>query len=127
MTVKELAEILCTYPQDAEIVLAAYGTTARIARSAIMNLRDQGIKVGMLRPISLFPFPYAPFENLPSSVRQVLVVEMSCGQLIDDVKIGVGRSVPISFHGRVGGMCPTVEEIEAKIHAVLGKEGRCRR
>ena len=107
--------------EDAEIVLTAYGTTARIARSAIMNLRNQGLKVGMLRPISLFPFPYAPFENLPASVRHVLVVEMSCGQLIDDIKIGVGRAVPISFHGRVGGMCPTVEEIEEKIKSVIGK------
>ncbi len=100
---------------DAEYVIAAYGTTARIARSAIHSLREQGIKVGMIRPITLFPFPYVPFEALPESVKNVLVVEMSCGQMIDDVKIGVGHDIPISFFGHTGGLAPSVEEIEEQI------------
>lgn len=103
---------------DAEYVIAAYGTTARIARSAIHSLREKGIKVGMIRPITLFPFPYLPFENLPESVKKILVVEMSCGQMIDDVKIGVGRGIPISFFGHVGGLAPSVEEIEEQIMAM---------
>jgi 2-oxoglutarate ferredoxin oxidoreductase subunit alpha len=106
---------------DAEIVLAAYGTTARIARSAINELRREGLRVGMIRPISVYPFPYAPFENLPGSVKNVLVVEMSCGQMIDDVRIGVGRTVPVHFCGRVGGIAPSVDEIEARIREITGK------
>ncbi len=106
--------------EDAEIVLAAYGTTARIARSAIMNLRKEGISVGMIRPITLFPFPYAPFENLPGSVKNVLVVEMSLGQMIDDIKIGVGKDLPISFYGRCGGIAPSVKEIEDQIRKIAG-------
>ena len=106
--------------EDAEIALAAYGTTARIARSAIMNLRKEGIPVGMIRPITLFPFPYAPFENLPGSVKNVLVVEMSLGQMIDDIKIGVGKGLPISFYGRTGGIAPSVKEIEDQIRKIAG-------
>lgn len=104
---------------DAEYVIAAYGTTARIARSAIHSLREKGVKVGMIRPITLFPFPYAPFEELPETVKQILVVEMSCGQMIDDVKIGVGRGTPISFFGHTGGLAPSVEEIEDQIMAMV--------
>ncbi len=107
--------------EGAEIVLAAYGTTARIARSAIMNLRREGIPVGMIRPITVFPFPYAPFENLsPKSVKEILVVEMSMGQMIDDVKIGVGKDIPISFFGRCGGIAPSVKEIEDQIRKIAG-------
>jgi len=106
--------------EDAEIVLTAYGTTARIARSAIINLREEGIPVGMIRPITLFPFPYAPFDALPKSVKNVLVVEMSMGQMIDDVKIGVGKDIPISFFGRCGGIAPSVKEIEDQIRKIAG-------
>lgn len=96
---------------DAEYVVAAYGTTARIARSAVRLLRDEGIAAGMVRPITVFPFPYAPFQNLESQVKEILAVEMSCGQMIDDVRIGVAGKVPVSFFGRVGGVAPTVDEI----------------
>jgi 2-oxoglutarate ferredoxin oxidoreductase subunit alpha len=106
--------------EGAEIVLAAYGTTARIARSAIMNLRKEGVPVGMIRPITLFPFPYAPFETLPKSTKNILVVEMSMGQMIDDVKIGVGKDIPISFYGRSGGIAPSVKEIEDQIRKIAG-------
>ncbi len=105
---------------DAEIVIAAYGTTARIAKSAVKKLRDQGIKAGIIRPQSLYPFPYKPFSELPESVKHVLVVEMSCGQMLEDVELGVSRKVPVSFYGRCGGMAPSVEEIEQAAKKALG-------
>ena len=104
--------------EDARYVVAAYGTTARIARSAIHLLREEGIAVGMIRPITVFPFPYAPFETLSPQVEAVLAVEMSCGQMIDDVKIGVARRAPVSFCGRVGGIAPTVDEIAGAVRAL---------
>ncbi len=106
---------------DAEIVIAAYGTTARIAKSAVKKLRDQGIKAGIIRPQSLYPFPYKPFSELPDNVKHVLVVEMSCGQMIEDVKLGVSKKVPVSFYGRCGGMAPSVEEIEQAAKKALGR------
>jgi len=106
---------------DAEIVIAAYGTTARIAKSAVKKLRDQGIKAGIIRPQSLYPFPYKPFSELPESVKHVLVVEMSCGQMVEDVELGVSRKVPVSFYGRCGGMAPSVEEIEQAAKKALGR------
>ena len=106
---------------DAEIVIAAYGTTARIAKSAVKKLRDQGIKAGIIRPQSLYPFPYKPFSELPESVKHVLVVEMSCGQMVEDVELGVSRKVPVSFYGRCGGMAPSVEEIEQAAKKALGQ------
>lgn len=106
---------------DAEILIAAYGTTARISRSAVNELRREGLRVGMIRPITVYPFPYAPFENLPKGVKDVLVVEMSCGQMLDDVRIGVGKTVPVHFHGRTGGIAPSVDEIKAKVLGIAGK------
>ncbi len=106
---------------DAEILVAAYGTVARIARTSIHELRAEGIKVGLFRPISLFPFPYAPLETLPKSVKQILTVEMSCGQMIEDIRLGVGKDLPVSFYGRVGGMTPSVEEIKDQVRKALGR------
>lgn len=106
--------------EDADVVIAAYGTTARIAKSSIKKLRDQGMKVGLIRPQSLYPFPYKPFNDLPDGVKHVLVVEMSCGQMIEDVKLGVQGKVPVSFYGRCGGMAPSVEEIEEAAKKLLG-------
>lgn len=104
--------------EGAEYVVTAYGTTARIARSAVKQLRDEGFPVGMIRPITVFPFPYAPFAELGSQVKAVLSVEMSCGQMVDDVKIGVAGKVPVSFFGRVGGIAPTVDEIVNAVRAL---------
>ena len=106
---------------DAEILIAAYGTVARIARTSINELRAEGIKVGLFRPISLFPFPYEPLEALPKSVKQILTVEMSCGQMIEDVRLGVGKDMPVSMYGRVGGMTPSVEEIKDQVRKALGR------
>lgn len=106
--------------EDAELVIASYGTTARIAKSAISHLREQGYKVGMIRPITLFPFPYEPFEKLTDRVKHILDLEMNMGQMIDDVKIATKSRFPVSFYGRCGGVAPSVEEIENQCKQILG-------
>ncbi|MBI4533668.1 MAG: 3-methyl-2-oxobutanoate dehydrogenase subunit beta, partial [Candidatus Melainabacteria bacterium] len=106
--------------EDAEIVIAAYGTVARIAKTAIEILRNKGIKAGLIRPVSLFPFPYHTFENISKRVNKILVVEMSMGQMIEDVKLGVCGASEVFFYGRVGGIVPTYEEIVAEIEKIVG-------
>lgn len=108
--------------EDAELVIAAYGTTARISRSVINNLREQGHKVGLIRPITLWPYPYADFAKLPKTVKNILVAEMNCGQMVDDVKVATGCKIPVSFYGRSGGMSPSVKEIEQQCRNLLGLE-----
>lgn len=105
---------------DAELVIAAYGTTARIAKSAVAHLRDEGHKVGMIRPITVFPFPYEPFEKLTDKVTHILDLEMNMGQMVDDVKVATKSRFPISFYGRCGGVAPSVEEIEEQCRKILG-------
>lgn len=104
---------------DAEIVIAAYGTVARIAKTAIQILRKNGIKVGLIRPISLFPFPYKAFGDITKRVDKILVVEMSLGQMIEDVKLGVCGKAKVYFYGRVGGMVPSYEEIVAETEKLM--------
>ncbi|MFA5235439.1 MAG: 3-methyl-2-oxobutanoate dehydrogenase subunit VorB [Bacilli bacterium] len=100
---------------DAEIVIVAYGSVARIARSSIETLRSQGVKIGMIRPISVWPYPYKAFEELPKTVKKIFVSEMSLGQMLDDVKIGVKGRWPIAFYGRTGGMVMDPEELTEAI------------
>ena len=109
--------------EDAELVFTAYGTPARIAITVAENLRKKGIKAGVFRPITLWPFPYARLREIAeqASVKVFLDVEMSAGQMVDDVKLAVGDRKPIDFYGRLGGMIPTVSEIEAKAEAVMGE------
>lgn len=111
--------------EDAVIVLVAYGITARIARSAVEAARAQGIKAGMLRPITLLPFPYAQLERLDATkVKRVLAVEMSIpGQMVQDVRIGVGHRIPVEAFGRSGGVVISDSEIEEKIIQAV-KEGQ---
>lgn len=106
--------------EDAELVIASYGTSARIAKTAISHLREEGYKVGMVRPITLFPFPYEAFKHIPASTRHILDIEMNMGQMIDDVKIATGCNYPVSFFGHCGGLAPSVEEIEAECRKILG-------
>ncbi|MCF7935152.1 MAG: 3-methyl-2-oxobutanoate dehydrogenase subunit VorB [Synergistales bacterium] len=108
---------------DAELVVAAFGTTARIARSSVDTLREQGVKVGLVRPITVYPFPYETFETLPESVKAILTVEMNCGQMIEDVKLGVGHDIPVSFFGHSGGHPPQVEEITEKLTELARERG----
>ncbi|MFA5467118.1 MAG: 3-methyl-2-oxobutanoate dehydrogenase subunit VorB [Candidatus Izemoplasmatales bacterium] len=96
---------------DAEYVILAYGTMARIARSAITTLKAQNIKVGMIRPITLWPYPKAAFDLIPESTKGIMTLEMSMGQMLDDVLIANNGRHKVAFYGRTGGMVPDPEEI----------------
>ena len=106
--------------EDADFVIAAYGITSRIAQTAINTLRKEGIKVGMIRPITLWPFPVAPFQKVAKTAKRVLCVEMSMGQMIEDVKLALECKIPVDFYGRTGGVVPTPPEIVAKIKEMAG-------
>lgn len=106
--------------EDAELVITAYGTTSRIAQNAIDILRAEGYKVGLLRPKTLWPFPEKAFQELPETVKSVLSVEMSEGQMIEDVRLALNGRLPVDFYGRSGGMIPTPNAIIDKVKEMLG-------
>ena len=108
---------------DADFVIVAYGTTSRIARSALAKCRRLGLRVGLLRPITLYPFPAAAFEKVVDRAKSFLVVEMSMGQMLDDVKIAVAGRRPIGFYGRTGGVVPTPDEVVKQVQALPGGSG----
>jgi 2-oxoglutarate ferredoxin oxidoreductase subunit alpha len=97
--------------EDAEIVIVAYGTAARVARTAIERARDRGIRVGLFRPITLWPFPTLRLSTIAPRLRAIVVVEMSAGQMIEDVRLAVEGQTPVFFYGRTGGMVPTPGEV----------------
>lgn len=99
--------------EDCEILMVAYGTTARIVKSAIGMAKKEGIKIGLLRPITLWPYPYDKLKEIASqkNVTNVMSIELSGGQMVDDVKIGVNGIKPVSFFGRTGGVVPMPEDI----------------
>jgi len=109
---------------DAELVFVAYGSMARIARSAIETLRKEGVKVGMIRPVSLWPFPQKAFDKLPKSVHTLMTLEMSLGQMHQDVQIVNNGRYNLQFYGRTGGVVPEPEEIVEQVHKLLDKEGQ---
>jgi len=113
------------FADDAEIILVAYGTTARVCKAAVDSLRDEKIRVGLLRPITLWPYPEKILHQLASkaSVKGFLVVELSAGQMLEDVKISINGVKPIHFHGRMGGNVPSPKEIIDKIKSISW-EGR---
>jgi len=100
---------------DAEIVVVAYGIAARIVRGAVDKARQNGIKAGWIRPITLWPFPTGQISRAGDELRIFLVVEMSCGQMVEDVKLAIAGKAPVLFYGRPGGGFPTVDEILDKI------------
>lgn len=106
--------------KDAEIVLVAYGTTSRIVKNSIETLREEGIKAGLIRPITVWPYPYKAFDEIPSTAKAILTVEMSTGQMLDDVKIANEGRLPIYFYGRTGGMVPTPNAVVEKAKEILG-------
>ncbi len=108
---------------DAEVIIAAYGTVARIAKTAIKVLRERGIKVGMVRPITVFPFPHETFEKIAERVGKFLVVEMSLGQMVEDVQLGVCGKAKIRFYGRTGGMVPSYDEIIVETEKLVKEDG----
>lgn len=106
--------------EDAEVVLVAYGTTSRIVKTAMKQAENKGIKVGMVRPITLWPYPYEIFKSIGNKAKGILTVEMSQGQMIDDVKIGIAGRLPVYFNGTQGGMVPTPASILADIEKIAG-------
>ena len=110
-------EVICEQYalEDAEIVVVAYGIAARIVRGAVNKARQEGIKAGWIRPVTLWPFPAEQISQAADEFRIFLVVEMSCGQMVEDVRLAVAGKTPVLFYGRPGGGVPTVEEILDKI------------
>ena len=100
---------------DAELVIVAYGTAARVARTAIRRARESGLRAGLFRPISLWPFPSAALAELAERARGILVAELSAGQMVEDVRLAVEGRSPVAFHGRTGGMVPTPDEVIAAL------------
>ncbi len=97
--------------EDAEICIAAFGIAARVAKNAIVKAREEGIKVGMIRPITLWPFPKKPFEAAAEKCKQFISVELSMGQMIEDVKLATGCKAPVTLCNRAGGMIPSPEQV----------------
>lgn len=106
---------------DAEVLVVAFGTAARVAKTALREARAQGLRVGLLRPITLWPFPYAAVRQAAVRARAILVVEMNTGQMVDDVRLAVAGRTPVHFLGRPGGSVPVPDEIVERI-AVLPRE-----
>jgi len=104
---------------DADVIVAAYGTVARIIKNVIKTAEKEGIKVGLIRPITLLPFPTAAFEKYAQVPKAFLSVEMSSGQMVEDVRLSVNGKRPVHFLGRMGGMIPTQKEILEKIREIL--------
>lgn len=97
--------------EDAEYLIVAYGTSARVSQKAVQILRAEGIKVGLLRPITLYPFPSVRINELAGKVKGILSVEMSAGQMVEDVLLAVSGKTPVKHWGRMGGVIPTPEEV----------------
>lgn len=110
------------WTEDAELLVVAFGSAARVAQSAIKEARARGLKVGMLRPVTLFPFPEMRLRVLTEEIKQVLVVEMNTGQMLQDVRLAVGSNASVEFFGRTGGLVPMPEEILARIAASMPRE-----
>lgn len=117
-TIKEIVANEVRYEtfmaDDAKILIASYGTAARIARTAIRQARKEGIKAGLFRPITVFPFPYAELRETAQG-KQILVVELNAGQMLEDVRLAMKDEVPITFYGKMGGVVPLPEDILEEI------------
>ena len=96
---------------DADIIIVAYGSCSRVSRSAIDKARKEGIKVGMIRPITLWPFPVDVIKKYASKAKVFLSVERSMGQMVDDVRLAIECQKPVKFYGRTGGVIPTPNEV----------------
>ncbi len=111
--------------EDADVIIVAYGTSARVSMAAVRQLRQKGIKVGLFRPITLWPYPKKELRKFAERTKKMLVVEMSLGQMIDDVELSVCGKADVFFHGRPGGGIPTSAELIEKIENIIsGKEVR---
>jgi 2-oxoglutarate/2-oxoacid ferredoxin oxidoreductase subunit alpha len=109
--------------EDAEVVVVAYGTAARIAESAIEELEAEGIRAGLFRPITLWPFPLPPLRELSKKVPRIAVFELSMGQMVEDVILSVGERAEIYFHGLPGGIIPTPAQVAGFIRSAVKGDG----
>lgn len=107
------------YCNNAELIVVAYGSVSRIARAAVKQLKNEGKRVGLLRPISLWPFPEKALKRYANKTKRFLAVEMSTGQMVEDVRLSVEGRAKVYFHGRPGGSIPTQKEVERKISRCL--------
>lgn len=101
--------------EDAEVLLVGFGIVSRVLRSAVETLRQDGVKAGLFRPITLWPFPSEALREAAEKVQKVIVVELSNGQMVEDVRLALDGKVPVEFYGRVGGNVPSVEELHAQV------------
>lgn len=106
--------------EDADIIVAAFGIAARVSKNAVNEARKQGIKVGLIRPITLWPFPAAPFKKAAEYAKKFISVELSMGQMIEDVKLATECKVPVTLCNRVGGMIPSPEQV---LEAIMEANG----
>jgi 2-oxoglutarate ferredoxin oxidoreductase subunit alpha len=104
------------FMDDAEYVVIGFGTAGRVSLSAVRAARQEGIKVGLLRPVTVSPFPLGAIEDLVKRVSGILVVEMNSGQMLEDVRLAVRGRVPVEFYGRMGGVVPFPDEVLGEIH-----------
>ncbi len=104
---------------ELDVLVVAYGTVARVCSTAIAELEESGLKVGMVRPVTLYPFPYDAVREAAAQARHILVVELSTGQMIEDVRLAVGHR-PVDFLCRVGGMLVTPEDVVGSVRALAG-------
>jgi 2-oxoglutarate ferredoxin oxidoreductase subunit alpha len=107
---------------DAKLIVAAFGSMARVSRTSVELARKEGMKVGLLRPITLFPFPERAFDDLSRRVKRFLTVELNTGQMVEDVKLSVERDAQVFFYGRPPGSLPSPEEVLEEIKKVYGTE-----
>lgn len=107
--------------EDAEIVIVGYGTAGRVSMSAVRAARENGIPVGLFRPVTLSPFPYAKLDELSERARVLLVTEMNAGQMLDDVLRAVKGRIPVEFYGRMGGVMPFPDEIFSEIQRLVNQ------
>ena len=108
---------------DAELAVVAYGTAARIAKGAIARLRQEGLKVGLIRPITLWPFPSKIIQETSKTIHDFFVFEMSAGQLIEDVRLSLEGKGHVHFYGRPGGVIPTSTEVLRVITRLYYQKG----
>jgi 2-oxoglutarate ferredoxin oxidoreductase subunit alpha len=108
--------------EDAEVLVVAYGLVARIAQKAVELARAEGIRAGLVRPITLWPFPARPLQALAERIQGVLVVEMNAGQMVEDVRLSVEGKVPVAFYGRMGGIIPSPDEVLERLRSLIEQD-----
>ncbi len=105
--------------EDAEYLIVAYGLSARISHKVVLLAREKGLKLGLLRPVTLWPFPSEPIAKLADQVKGMMTVELNAGQMVEDVRLAVNGKVKVGHYGRMGGIIPSPEEVELKLEEFI--------